>query len=102
NYVMIKELAKFTNTFEGFKKYLFTEVYKGDKESFKRFPTLNDFIIVARAVEYLEYLKIPTVDAFNYYNYQYPNAKFLDKMKNLALKEFYRIEHNIKCDYTPF
>lgn len=96
---MIKELAKFTKTFESFKAYLFHYVYNKQVNDFKSFPYQNETIIIAKAIEYLEYLNISVIDAFNYYNYQYPTAKFSDKTKNLVLKEFYRLENNIKCKY---
>ena len=100
---MLKELSIFTKVYKEYLKFLYANVFKEDKDIFnKRYKSLNENTILLRAIEFLEQENVPVLDALIYYNYMYPSATFKDKLKNLVIKEFYRIEHNIKCNYLPF
>lgn len=99
---MLKELSIFTMVFERFREYLYLVVFKKDTVSFKKLGKAPDYFIVLKAIEFLDYNGIPIMEALVYYNYMYPKASFQDKLKNLVLKEFYRIEHKIECNYIPF
>lgn len=100
---MLKELSNFTNVYKEFLKFIYATVFKGNIKAFKEHhKSLNDNTTILRAIEFLEQENVPVLDALIYYSYMYPSATFKDKLKNLVIKEFYRIENNIKCDYIPF
>lgn len=98
---MLKELIKYKNTFEDFKKFLFYHVYNKDSKEFKKFTVLPEDIVIAKLVEYLEFKGVPIFDAFLYYRYKY-EINFKDSTKLMIGMEFKRMENNIKCNYIPF
>ena len=93
---MIKSLLKYTKTFDKFKKFLILRKYA------KGFNKLSEIEKTVLLVEFLEVEGVVIIDALVYYNYNYPSASFRDKLSNLVLKEFYRIENNLTCTYVPF
>ena len=93
---MIKSLLKYKNTFEKFKKFI---IFRNYQKTFNKLSEVEKILIL---IEFLAEGGIPIIEALIYYNYKYPHAKFEDKLKNLILKEFYRIENNIECNYIPF
>jgi len=93
---MIKKLLKFKNTFEKFKKFLILNKYA------KNFNRLVEAEKIVCLVLFLEGEGVNFVEALNYYNYNYPSASFTDKLENTIIKEFYRMENNIECNYIPF
>ena len=100
---MLKEISKFTGVYKEFLKYLYINVFKKDKKLFEdKVGKLSDIIITIKAIEFLEVNNVPIAEALIFYNYKYPTASFTDKLKNLVLKEFYRIETKIECNYIPF
>lgn len=93
---MIKSLLKYKKTFEIFKKFL---IFKNLHKTFNKLSEDEKIIIL---IEFLSTQQVPIIEALSYYNYKYPDAPFVDKLKNLVLKEFYRIENNLTCTYVPF
>lgn len=100
---MLQELSKFTEVYRSFLRYLYINVFKKDKKAFDdKIKKLSDIIITLKAIEFLEANNVPILEALSFYSYKYPNASFIDKLKNLVIKEFYRIENKIDCNYIPF
>ena len=100
---MLENLKQNKVLYKKFLHYLYINVFKKDKKAFdKHYKTLKDNVIIFRAIEFLEQGGVPVLDALNYYSYMYPQVNFEDKLKNLIIKEFYRIENNIECKYIPY
>lgn len=93
---MIESLLKYKNTFDKFKKYLILHKYH---TNFNRLTEIEKIIIL---LNFIEAEQVNLIDALLFYNYNYPLASFEDKLKNVIIKEFYRMENNLECTYVPF
>lgn len=99
---MLEKLSKFPNTFKEFQKYLYENLYKKNNAAYSKFGNLPEDIYLWAFISFLEYKSRPLTEAFSFYNYDYPNAPFKDKFKNLILKEFELLEINKQETYIPF
>lgn len=101
---MLKELSIFTIPYKGFLKYLYREVFKGDKASFERgIRKLNQNTLIIRALEYLEQEhNVPVLDALVFYSYKYPKEPVVKKLYFTITQEFKRIHENKTTNYIPF
>jgi len=92
-----------TNTFKDFRKWLFEKLGKNNN-SFHTFGKYPSNLKLPYLIEYLEYKKVPILNAYSYYYWKgslYTMTHHQLTMY-LVIEEFKRIEQNKIINYIPF
>lgn len=98
---MLKELSIFTKTYKQFLKYVFYKICNENNNKYKTFPKSGESFIVICLINFLEDNGTPITEAISFYSYS-KDIRYYNQVKVMIAKEFYRIENNLNCNYTPF